>query len=150
MREQALSVRRLSHNQIVTRDSEGEVNGFLVPIFNAGENWLAAEQHPQQAYLTVVAPGKIKGPHLHLKRWGLFTCIKGNGRIVVRNEKGYEEFYSGEDHDYATIQVPAGVPAAIQNIGNTDAYFLNMPAPAWAVDDQDEHPVSFDDYDFSK
>jgi dTDP-4-dehydrorhamnose 3,5-epimerase-like enzyme len=145
-----VTIRRLPHKQIITRDSQGEVNGFLVPIFNARENSLAAAQHPQQVYLTVVAPGKIKGPHLHLKRWGLFTCIKGNGRIVVRTENGYEEFKSGEAYEYATIQVPAGVPAALQNIGDMDAYFLNMPAPAWAVDDQDEHPVSFDDYDFSK
>jgi hypothetical protein len=69
---------------------------------------------------------------------------------VVRTEKGYEEYLTGEDHDYATIQVPAGVPAAIQNLGDVDAYFLNMPSPAWHVDDQDEHPVLFDDYDFNK
>jgi len=134
----------------VTKDVEGKPNGFLVPIFNVHEEWVADEQHPQQVYLTVVSPGKVKGPHLHLKRWGLFTCIKGNGRIVVRNPDGYEEYLTGEDYGYATIQVPAGTPAAIQNLGDVDAYFLNMPSPAWRVDDQDEHPVSFDDYDFSQ
>lgn len=143
-----LPVRRLPHSPIVTRDKEGETNGFLIPIFNVHEKWLAPEQHPQQVYLTVVSPGKIKGPHLHLKRWGLFTCIKGNGKVVVRTEQGYEEFLTGENHDYATIQVPAGMPAALQNVGDSDAYFLNMPSPAWQVDDQDEHPVSFDDYEF--
>lgn len=145
-----LSVRRLSHQVFETKDKEGEPNGFLVPIFNVHEKWVADEQHPQQVYLTVVSPGKVKGPHLHLKRWGLFTCIKGNGKIVVRTEKGYEEHFTGEDYDYATIQVPAGMAAAIQGLGDVDAYFLNMPSPSWHVDDQDEHPVSFDDYDFNK
>jgi len=51
-----------------------------------------------------------------------------------------------EDHDYATIQVPAGVPSALVNIGDEDAYFLNMPSPAWLIDDQDEHEVAFEDY----
>lgn len=138
------------HPKIPTKNSNDQPNGWLVPIFNVNDNVISSRQHPQQVYLTVVAPGQIKGPHLHLKRWGLFTCIKGNGRIIVRTDNGYEEFHSGEDHEYATIQVPAGVPAAIQNIGDTDAYFLNMPAPAWAADDQDEHPVSFDDYEFRR
>jgi hypothetical protein len=46
--------------------------------------------------------------------------------------------------------VPAGVPAALQNIGDKEAYMLNMPSPAWQVDDQDEHAVSFSDYDFKR
>ena len=141
-------VRTLKQSKIITKDKEGSVNGFLVPIFNVHDVWLAEEQYPQQVYLTVVVPGKVKGPHLHLKRWGLFTCIKGNGKVLVRTERGYEEWFTGENHDFATIQVPAGIPAALQNTGDTDAYFLNMPSPAWRVEDQDEHSVSFEDYEF--
>lgn len=137
------------HPRIVTRGREGRPNGFLVPIFNVHDGVIAPAQHPQQVYLTVAAPGEVKGPHLHMKRWGLFTCISGNGKIVLRRDGKYKEYYTGEDHDYCTIQVPAGVPAALQNIGKTDAYFLNMPSPAWHPDDTDEHPVSFDDYTFT-
>lgn len=131
---------------IATFNRHGLPNGYLVPIFNVHDGFIAPEQYPQQVYLTVVSPGEVKGPHLHLKRWGLFTCIRGNGKVVVRTASGYEEFFSGEDYEYATIQVPAGVPAAIVNIGDMDAYFLNMPSPAWQADDQDEHEVSFDGY----
>lgn len=141
--------RILPRKRIVTKDKNGVVNGFLVPLFNIHDGWAASEQYPQQVYLTVVMPGKVKGPHLHLKRWGLFTCIKGNGKVVTRTDSGYEAFLTGEDHDFATIQVPAGVPAALQNVGDTDAYFLNMPSPAWQANDQDEHLVSFDDYTFT-
>ena len=108
-----------------------------------------AAQHPRQVYLTVIAPREVKGPHLHLKRWGLFNCVRGNAKIVVRTENGYEEYLTGEDYEFATIQVPAGVPAALQNIGDEEAFMLNMLAPAWHIDDQDEHPVTFDDYNFS-
>ena len=111
---------------------------------------MAPDQFPQQVYLTVVAPGEIKGLHLHLKRWNLFTCIKGSLRIVTRTVDGvYNEYFSGEAYEFATIQVPAGTPAALQNIGEGEAFVLNMPSPAWRVNDQDEHPVSFDGYDMT-
>lgn len=144
-----MPIRVLSHARIVTKNKSGVINGFLVPIYNIHDGWLAPEQYPQQVYLTVVAPRQVKGPHLHLKRWALFTCFKGNAKVVVRTEAGYEEYLTGEDHQYATVQVPAGTPAALQNMGDTDAYILNMPSPAWRVDDQDEHPVSFEGYTFT-
>lgn len=143
-----MPLRTADHPKITTRSSDGQVNGFLVPIVNAHEPFPDAAHWPKQVYVTVVAPGKVKGPHLHMKRWGLFTCIVGNAKIVVKGEDGYEEYLTGVDHQYRTIQVPAGVPAALQNIGDTDAYILNMPSPAWHVDDQDEHSVTFDGYTF--
>lgn len=136
------------HAKISTKNIEGKPNGWLVPIFNVHDGLVGPEQTPRQVYLTVIAPMEIKGPHLHMKRWGLFTCIRGNAKIVVRTDIGYEEYLTGEDHDFATIQVPAGVPAALQNLGGHEAYMLNMPSPAWHVDDKDEHPVDFDDYTF--
>jgi dTDP-4-dehydrorhamnose 3,5-epimerase len=137
------------HPKIVTKNKDGKSNGWLVPIFNIHDGLIDTAQQPRQVYLTVIAPGEVKGPHLHMKRWGLFTCIRGNAKIVIRTEKGYEEYLTGEDHKFTTVQVPAGVAAALQNIGEEEAYMLNMPSPAWRIDDQDEHPVSFDDYTFS-
>lgn len=138
-----------NHPRITTKSAAGKPTGWLVPIFNVHESPIAPEQFPKQVYLTVIAPGEIKGPHLHLDRWGLFTCIKGNARIVVRTAAGYEDYLTGELHGFATVQVPAGIPAALQNIGDEEAYLLNMPSPAWRPDAQDEHPASFDDFDFT-
>jgi dTDP-4-dehydrorhamnose 3,5-epimerase-like enzyme len=134
-----------THDKIPTCAKDGAANGFLVPIFNVHDGFVAEAQHPKQVYLTVVAPRAVKGPHLHLKRWGLFTCVRGNVRIVIRRPEGYENVYSGEAHRFATIQVPAGIPSALVNIGDDEAYVLNMPSPAWHKDDQDDHPVSFAD-----
>lgn len=134
-----------SHRKIRTRNKDGVENGFLIPIFSVHDKVLKPEQYPQQVYLTVISPRGVKGPHLHLKRWGLFTCIRGNARVIVRTQTGYQQFFTGEDHGYVTIQVPAGVPAALQNLGDAEAYMLNMPSPAWREDDQDEHPVTFEE-----
>ncbi len=138
--------RTKTNKRIETRGKDGKPNGFLIPIFNVNEGFTAPAQQPQQIYLTVVAPRAVKGPHLHNKRWGLFTCVKGNVRIVMRTEAGYEEHCSGERYDFATIQVPAGVPSALVNLGDDEAYVLNMPSPAWSAEEPDDHPVSFSDH----
>jgi dTDP-4-dehydrorhamnose 3,5-epimerase len=143
-----MSVLVQCHPKIITKNKDGRSNGWLLPIFNVHDGVVAPEQYPKQVYLTIVAPREIKGPHLHLKRWGLFTCIRGNAKIIAHTAGGYEEYFTGEDYEFATVQVPAGIPAALQNIGDKEAYILNMPSPAWHKDDQDEHPVSFDDYEF--
>ena len=134
--------------KFVTRDENNNSNGFLVPIYNIHESFFPKGSEPQQVYLTVIGPRQIKGPHLHFIRTGCFTCIKGNTRFVLKLPEGYQVFYSGEDHKYLTIIVPTGVPAALQNLGDEDAYVLNMPNPAWTPDMNDEHSADFSDFDF--
>jgi dTDP-4-dehydrorhamnose 3,5-epimerase len=145
-----MALRIQNHTKHITKNRFGKSNGFLVPIFNIHDRFVSEENLPKQVYLTVCDVGEVKGPHLHKKRWGFFTCIKGDIKVVAKTQTGYEELYSGEHHDFATIEVPAGTPSALQNIGDGPAYILNMPSPAWHVDDQDEHPATFDDYTFSR
>ena len=138
------------NSKIVTKNHDGTENGFLVPIYNIHDAFPNQSQRPEQVYMTVAKPGEIKGPHLHKIRWGLFTCVKGNVKIVCKTVDGYEEHFSGEDYDYASVQVPAGIPNVLVNIGHEDCYILNMPSPAWTADMNDDFDVTFDDYDFSK
>lgn len=132
-----------------TSDALGEHNGFLIPIYNIHEGFHDDNKTPTQVYLTVVSKGKIKGPHLHFIRTGCFTCIKGNARFILKTSSGYEVFNSGDSNGYRSVIVPTGVPAAIQNIGQDDAYILNMPTPAWTPEMNDEHTADFSDFDFS-
>jgi dTDP-4-dehydrorhamnose 3,5-epimerase-like enzyme len=143
-----MRIRSYTHPKLPTRDLKGEANGYLIPIYNEHESPIETAQKPCQVYLTVVGPGAIKGPHLHMQRWGLFTCIKGNIKIIVKTPQGYEDHFSGEDYEYRTVQVPAGWAAALHNQGKSEAFVLNMPSPAWTVENQDDHPVSFEDYRF--
>jgi dTDP-4-dehydrorhamnose 3,5-epimerase-like enzyme len=139
-------IRVVRHARITTRDPDGIVNGSLISFWNIHEPRLPADRAPEQLYVTICAPRARKGPHLHRRRWGYFTCIRGNVRIVIRTEHGYEVAHTGEDHEFATVEVPAGCAALIENLGDTDAYVINMPSPAWRADDPDEHPV--DNWDF--
>jgi dTDP-4-dehydrorhamnose 3,5-epimerase len=139
-----MSLRVQKHQKILSKNLNGNNNGFLIPIYNQHDGFVEKNNSPKQVYVTVCDVGEIKGPHLHKKRWGFFTCIQGNIRVIVKTEKGYEEYYSGEDYEFTTIEVPPGTPAAIQNIADKPSYVVNTPSPAWHVDDQDEHPVFFD------
>ena len=136
------------NRKYITTNRSGKPNGFVVPIINVHDQFVDEERWPKQIYLTVVTPKEVKGPHLHYKRWGLFTCIKGNIKIVIRIEGEYQEYFSGEDFEFQTVQVPSGIPAALVNIGDENAYILNMPSPSWHPDDIDEWEVSFNDFHF--
>lgn len=124
---------------VVTRGKDGEYNGWLLPIWNATES----DYRPDQLYLTVVNPGCVKGPHLHLKRAGRFVCVKGNVKIVTRTLDAYTEHFTGDEvtNGFQVVSVPPGVAAAIYNVGDVPAYVLNMPTPAWTPEDQDDNPV---------
>ncbi len=124
--------------KIPTFDDTGKPNGYVVPAWNVNEQ---PELRPDQVYLTAVAPHSQKGPHLHRVRRGLFCCIKGNVRVVLREGADYVTIHSGEAHDYTLIHVPPGVPACIYNDSDEEALMLNMPSPAWSKDQQDEWTV---------
>jgi len=141
-----VKLRTHSHQKFVTKDADGSENGYLVPIYNIHDKFFKPGREPQQVYLTVVTPAKTKGPHLHYIRTGFFTCIKGNVKIVVKTDEGFQEYFSGEEHDYQSVEIPTGVPALIVNIGAEDALILNMPNPAWRPEMHDEHTADFSDY----
>ncbi len=144
-----MEIKIKKNRKITTKDSNGDENGYLIPIYNIKESFFEKGKEPEQVYLTVISPGKTKGPHLHYIRTGCFTCIKGNARFILKTKEGYNTIYSGESHDYKTVIVPKGVAAALQNLGPQDAYILNMPNPAWTPNMGDEHSAQFSDYDFS-
>ncbi len=137
-----------TNNKFITKDHTNQLNGFLVPLYNIHDGFFSPGKEPQQVYLTVIAPQQIKGPHLHFIRTGCFTCIKGNARFVLKTADGYQVFYSGEDYEYRSVIVPIGVPASLQNLGDEDAYVLNMPNPAWTPTMNDEYTADFSDFDF--
>lgn len=145
-----MTIKQKTNPKFITKDPDGKVNGFLVPIYNIHEGFFEPGKEPQQVYLTVVEPGHIKGPHLHHIRTGCFTCIKGNARFLLKMPDGYQVIFSGDDHEFRSVVVPTGVPAALQCLGDEAAYVLNMPNPAWTPDMNDEHSTDFSDFDFQQ
>lgn len=127
--------------RIITRDSAGQPNGFLIPIWRADSG-----DKIEQVYCTTIKPGMSKGPHLHKVRCGRFTVIRGDVEIVLGMNGGYEVFRRGDSYGHETVKVEPGIPAMLRNIGDVSAYVLNMPTPAWSSADPDEWPVEGWDY----
>lgn len=142
-----MKTRIIEEKKYISRDMRTkEPNGLLVSLWKNWENIFKAE--PKQVYLNVCSPKAIKGPHLHMNRWDYFVCIRGKIRFVVKWEKEYEEIEVDADKDpcFKIVEVPPAIACAIQNIGPEEAWFLNMPNPAWHPEKQDDHPALFDDY----
>ncbi len=118
-----MNINQKINKKFITKDNDGNPNGYLVPIYNIHDNFFPDGEEPKQVYLTVIGPSKIKGPHLHFVRTGCFTCIKGNARFVLKIDNEYEEIFSGESYDYRTVIVPKGIPAALQNLGKRTHLF---------------------------
>lgn len=144
-----MSIIKIKENKkIITKNKKNKINGFLIPIFNVNDKFFKKKEYPKQVYVTVVNVGSIKGPHLHYKRRGFFTCINGNVKFIIKIKKSYKVFYSGEKYNFRSILVPKKVPLAIQCLGNKKAIIINMPNPAWTPQMNDEHSVEFKNFNF--
>ena len=126
--------------KIVTQDSEGRVNGWLMPIWNALEQ---PELRPDQVYVTAIAPHCRKGPHLHMARVGRFFCVAGSVTVRMRTPKQPEyEYFDGKLTSDAKAIIQPRIACALYNYGDTEALVLNLPSPAWSKENPDDHPVT--------
>ena len=142
-----LRTRVIEAQRNYSRNHKGEINGYVVSLYKDWERLLQAE--PRQVYLNCCFVGEQKGPHLHMKRWDYFTTIRGAVRFVVKYGPGdYEEVdvIVKDGLGIKIVEVPPALPCLIVNIGETEAWVVNMPNPAWHPSDQDDHPVDYGDY----
>lgn len=127
-------------------NKDGKENGFVVPIIDVMDSFLPDGMFPHQVYLTVVNPGEVKGPHFHKIRYAMYTCVKGNVKVVTKSESGYQIHFSGEDYEYATIWIAPGIPTAIINLDPVQpSYVINTPNPSYLETPDDDHHVVFED-----
>lgn len=140
--------RTIDAQRAASKNERGAVNGFVVSLYKDWEGLFQAE--PKQVYLNICLPGEHKGPHLHMNRWDYFATIRGSVRLVIKYGPGdYEEVdvHVGPGGEgIKIVEVPPAIPCLIINIGEEEAWVLNMPNPAWHPDNQDSHPISYDDY----
>lgn len=119
---------------IKTYDSEGIQNGNLIPLWHSDSG-----VRVDQVYCTTVFPWKVKGPHLHKTRRGLFCCVRGEVIVVMQKGTVYQT-HSLKPGDPLLLVLP-GTPAAVYNPNGIEAIVLNFPSPPWRKDDVDEWPV---------
>ena len=122
--------------RIETSDKLGRRNGWLLPLWNVNER---PDLRPDQVYLTVIAAGASKGPHLHKVREQRYYCIRGLVRVIMRGGGEYMTVDLAPGGE--PVVVPPGLPSELLNLYAEESWVINMPAPAWSPDDQDDWPV---------
>jgi dTDP-4-dehydrorhamnose 3,5-epimerase len=132
--------------------------GEVVEVYNPAWNL-----HPTPmvyAYQASIRPKTIKGWIVHKKQDDrIYTCL-GIMRWVfydLREESPtYQLFnqFTFSERNRALIIIPKGVYHAVQNVGETEAIFFNMPTHAFDYEDPDKYrlppkndliPFDFDD-----
>ena len=142
-----MQIRTLGHKEFVTKGEDDDVNGSLSPSITSTTVFCGGKTSSAGLYdYDPARHDKRAASAFHMNR--LFTCIKGNVRVVLTTDDGYQVFFSDEDHEYRSTELPTGVAAAVECMGDKEAYLLNIPTQAWTPDMQDEHSADFSDFDF--
>ena len=133
---------------------ESNIPGVLfrdVARYNDQRGWLA-ELHrddslpegfqPVMSYLSVTKPGVARGPHEHVNQTDLFVFLDGSYELHLwENRPGqpenHEIFPVGQDAPVA-VWVPPGVVHAYRNVGDRDAFVINLPNQLYAGKNKSE------------
>ncbi len=153
-----LVARRIEGLVINPRPLIADKRGEIIEIYNP-----AWDLHPAPlvyVYQSVLRPKAIKGWVVHQKQDDRLFISSGVTRWVFFDNrpesptyKLLNQFVFG-DRNRALVIVPAGIFHAVQNIGEIEAVFINMPTRPYAHADPDKYrlpikndliPFDFDD-----
>lgn len=128
--------------------THSDERGELCEIFNPA--WKFHEAPLVYVYQSMVRPHKVKGWVVHhLQEDRLFVSL-GTLRIVLYDGREdsptqgmINELFLGE-RNRAMIVIPSGVYHAVQNVGESDAYFINLPTRAYDHANPDKYRLPLD------
>ena len=101
-------------------------------------------------YVNSVAPGQVKGPHLHKNRTSYFHCIEGNMVIVIQDKDGNYHEIETNSKESRLISISNGVAAAIINPSQSISKILVLADISWKPNDNEMENIQFNDYDWNK
>lgn len=114
--------------------------GHLIELFRSDE--LPEGFLPTMSYISVTHPGVSRGPHEHVHQSDLFAFVDGAYELRLwENRPGHDEWELvlgvGEANPVAVI-VPPGVVHGYKNVGDRDAYVINLPDKLYAGEGRKE------------
>lgn len=106
-----------------------DARGWLTELYRDDE--LPDGFSPTMCYLSLTHPGVARGPHEHANQTDGFAFISGRYRLHLwENRPGFPDrqvqLEVGE-HNPVFVTVPPGVVHAYRNIGDQDAFVVNLP-----------------------
>lgn len=145
---------------LVVRPARTHVDrrGEVVEVYNP-----AWDIHPLPmvyAYQASIRPGVIKGWIVHKKQDDrIYTCLGVQRWVFFDNREASPTFrlvnsFTFSERNRALVIIPKGVYHAVQNVGETEAIFFNLPTQPYDHADPDKYrlpakndliPFDFDD-----
>ncbi len=109
-----------------------------------------------QAYTTTVYPGIIKAWHYHKYQTDSMLLLRGTVRFGVITAPNLDHAVVEldlvvNDYEPMLITIPPGLYHGFANVGDEEAYILNLPDKVYNTSDPDEvreHPYAFSDFDW--
>lgn len=122
--------------------------GELTEIFNPG--WGVCPEPMVYAYQATVRPHKTKGWVVHREQHDRLFVSFGTLRFVLYDARDDSptrgqvlEIYASE-RNRALVVIPPGVFHAVQNVGDVEAAFVNLPTRPYRYDDPDKYRLPLD------
>lgn len=128
--------------------THADERGTLCEIFDP--RWGFTDDPLVYAYLVTLRPGQIRGWVVHLVQNDRLFVYEGVVRIVLYDARTDSETYGRLNvlhhgtHDRGLVRIPAGVYHALQNVGDREAAFVNLPSEPYRHDDPDKYRLPLD------
>lgn len=117
--------------------------GTLVEIFNP--EWDLDDEPLRYVYQASIRPGMVKGWVMHriqtdriFPTFGTCRIVLFDGREESPTHGRLEELYVGE-LNRATVVIPPGIWHAVQNVGVSEAAFVNAPSHPYRHEQPDKY-----------
>lgn len=117
--------------------------GTVCEIYNPA--WDFSDAPLVYIYQITVRPGRIKGWVLHYEQDDRLFVSQGTVRIVLYDNREDSPTYKMVNELFLSevnrglVFIPRGVYHAIQNVGHTDALFINMPTKPYNHAEPDKY-----------
>jgi dTDP-4-dehydrorhamnose 3,5-epimerase len=130
---------------LIIRPAQTHVDrrGEVVEIFNPA--WKLHSAPMVYAYQASIRPGQIKGWIVHRKQADRIFTSSGVQRWVFYDDRkgsrtrGLINDFTFSERNRALLIIPTGVWHAVQNVGETEAVFFNLPTQAYDYADPDKY-----------
>jgi dTDP-4-dehydrorhamnose 3,5-epimerase len=109
--------------------------------------WKLMEAPLVYAYHVMIRPGKVKGWVYHELQDDRLTLVSGAVKVVLYDMRegspthGVVQEINLSERNRALVTIPSRVVHAVQNIGNVDATFVNLPTRAYDHANPDKYRV---------
>jgi dTDP-4-dehydrorhamnose 3,5-epimerase len=128
--------------------THADERGTLTEVFDS--RWGFTDEPLVYAYQVTIGPGQVRGWALHLEQEDRLFLYGGVLRVVLYDARADSEshervnvFHLGA-YDRALLRIPAGIYHAVQNVGDVEGAFLNMPSQPYRHDDPDKYRLPLD------